>query len=73
MCAPQAATHQYADCFLNPADVPEELLRGAVALVTGTLGLACQPTDATMQRAVDIAKSNGVTVRPSARAGLGCA
>ena len=55
-------THLYADCFIDPAQLPADLIRGAEALVTGTLGLACEPTATAMHRAVDIAKGSQTTV-----------
>ena len=60
---PQALSHQYADCFIDPGRLPDGLLAAAEALVTGTLGLACQPTAETMLRAVEVAKGAGTTVR----------
>ena len=50
--APQTLSHQYADCFIDPGQLPEDLVAAAEALVTGTLGLACQPTADTMLRDV---------------------
>lgn len=52
----------YADCFIDPAELPVDLIRGAEAVVTGTLGLACDPTATTMHRVVDLAKSSQTTV-----------
>ncbi|KAL4432540.1 hypothetical protein ABPG77_000477 [Micractinium sp. CCAP 211/92] len=52
----KAKSHEYADCFLDPAGLPEEKIKGADALVTGTLGLACGPTADAMRRAVSLAR-----------------
>lgn len=60
---PQTESNLYADCFIDPAELPVELISGAEVVVTGTLGLACDPTATTMHRVLDLAKSSQTTVR----------
>ena len=55
-------TEGYADCFLDAAKLPTELLSSAGALVTGTLGLAYPKTAEAMARAVEVARGAGVPV-----------
>ena len=46
------------------ASLPEGDIKNALALVTGTLGLAYPQTEQAMMRAVDIAKGSNTTVLP---------
>lgn len=55
-------TEGYADCFLDAARLPTDLIRSAGALVTGTLGLAYPVTAEAMDRAVAVARAAGVPV-----------
>ena len=59
----QAEMDEYADCFINPEKLPEDEIRSALAVVTGSLGLSFPRTADAMRRAVKIAKSAGTTVR----------
>lgn len=52
------STETYADCFLDSAQLPEEAITAADALVTGTLGLAYPKTKEAIERAASLAKSS---------------
>lgn len=50
-------TNTYCDCFIEPDQLPEAVIRGAAVTVMGTLGLAYTMTGAAMNRAADIARA----------------
>mmetsp|Transcript_22165 Transcript_22165/g.61517 ORF Transcript_22165/g.61517 Transcript_22165/m.61517 type:complete len:401 (-) Transcript_22165:157-1359(-) len=52
----------YADCFINSDGLPMDLVKGASAVVTGTLGLAYPVTREGMEAVVKTAKENGAVV-----------
>jgi hypothetical protein len=54
---------QYADCYIDPEKLPEDEIRSALAVVTGSLGLSFPRTADAMRRAVKVAKGAGATVR----------
>ncbi|EFN55549.1 hypothetical protein CHLNCDRAFT_134013 [Chlorella variabilis] len=55
----KAKSHEYGDCFLDPAALPLDKIKGADVLVTGTLGLAAGSTAEAMRTAVTAAKEGG--------------
>ena len=58
-----AATIDFADCFIDPEQLPLDMIAGASSLITGTLGLAYPKTAAAMHRAVDAARSGPCQAR----------
>lgn len=52
-----ARTEEYADCFVDAAALPQEVIASADALVTGTLGLAYPGSGSAIRKAIDAAKS----------------
>jgi fructokinase len=54
-----AHTTEYADCYLEASELPESVIVGADAFVTGTLGLAYTRSGAAIRKAVTIAKKGG--------------
>lgn len=55
----KAHTHEYGDCFLDPAALPVDKIKGADVLVSGTLGLAGGTTAEAMRKSVSLAKEGG--------------
>jgi len=55
----KAAANEYSDCFIDPAKLPEGILKEADILVTGSLGLAYPQTGEAMKRAVQLASASG--------------
>ena len=66
----QAEMDQYADCYIDPEKLPEDEIRSALAVVTGSLGLSFPRTADAMRRAVKVAKGAGTTVREPATSSL---
>lgn len=54
----KAEANEYADCFIDEDKLPEEKLKNADILVTGTLGLAYPQTATAMRRAVKLGRSS---------------
>lgn len=55
----KAQTTEYADCFFEASKMPTDKIKGASALITGTLGLAYPVAAEAMQQAVAAAKGAG--------------
>lgn len=52
-------SQEYCDCFLDPDKLPEDILKGADIVVTGTLGLAAPQTRKALLRAAELVKAGG--------------
>eukprot|EP00873_Tetraselmis_striata_P003111 jgi/Tetstr1/423375/TSEL_014062.t1 len=57
-----APADSYADCFIDSAKLPMELIDDAMVVVSGTLGLAYPVTRKTMEEVVARAKAAGTAV-----------